>query len=657
MRGRRVRAIAGMSGAQAAAADLARVRQAQTPAEAPDEAMMESVRGVFSACETYFKACRMYVEGHPTRDRFLIALEEKMRAHVTRYDALEVEVTARGIAAFGEGVYEVERADQNPWYPLYRDGIRGLTFEPAVTKQELVAFFKALVALASLEPDDDSDDGEDDAVTILWDLDLANIGYAAIDTFVGGVAGEGAAAQRLDKIRDIVAVGMMKELAPAKITNERLARDVDVARRLKSIALSKADLTFLAQENLGALAEVPDRLRDGRGAVYAIGEAERAEVAAQMAADPELLDKFIEALVRALMAEGGSSDVELLCLRIEQLFTATVVGEQFARASAVRRHATVVLDNRGDTPARLELVARVDVAMSGDAAIAAIVAALATRPHDQLADLYALVECLPRRAAVALLRSVEQLEQRTRRRAVCDVIATWGAGALEAAAQVLKTSGEDYALDLLYLIRKIGGQRAIALLEKACRYGSPQVRGQAIRLFAEVAPRDAAARYARTALRDPDSTVRAFALDAIVAIAPAGSDAWIRESLQAEGFGKLDIAEKTRLFVAYARLGGERVAPELVEKLEQRNLMMSARVDEERAAAAKALAQLRYEPARAAIEKLAKAKIARSGLHEACEEALAMYDRPPEPATPMAAPPRTPSDLAVSFKPKGPPRG
>jgi hypothetical protein len=641
-----------MSGAQAAAADLARVRQTEVSAEAPDEAMMESVRGVFGACETYFKACRMYVEGHPTRDRFLIALDEKMRAHVTRYDALDAEVTARGIAVEGEGVYEVDRADQNLWYPLYRDGIRGLTFEPEVGKDELVAFFKALVALAAMKPDDDSDDGEDDAVTILWDLDLANIGYAAIDTFVGGVAGEAAAAQRLDKIRDIVTVGMMKELVPANITNERLARDVDVARRLKSIVLSKTDMTFLAQENLGALAEVPERMGDRRDAMYVLAGNERAEAAEQMAVDPELLDKFIEALVRALSTEGGSSDVELLCLRIEQFFTSTVVGEQFARASAIRRHACVVLENRGGAPARPELVARVDVAMSADAALAAIISALAKRPDDQLAELYALVECLPKRAATALLRSLEQVEERKRRRAVCDVIATWGGGALDAATAVLKTSGEEYALDILYLIRKIGSERGIALLEEACRHGSAQVRGQAVRLFAEVAPRDAAARRAKTALRDLDSTVRAFALDAIVALAPAGSEAWIRESIQAEGFGKLDIAEKTRLFLAYARLGGEHVAPELVEKLNQRNLMMSARIDEERAAAAKALAQLRYEPARAAIEKLAKAKMARSGLNEACEEALAMYDRPSEPTRA-----RRPSDMAISFKPKGPPRG
>jgi hypothetical protein len=125
--------------------------------------------------------------------------------------------------------------------------------------------------------------------------------------------------------------------------------------------------------------------------------------------------------------------------------------------------------------------------------------------------------------------------------------------------------------------------------------------------------------------------VRAFALEAITTLAPTGCDAWIRDSIQAEGFAKLDSPEKGRLFFAYAKLGGERAGPELLEWLSQRNLMMAARVDEERAAAARALGLMRYEPARPLIEKLAKAKMARSELNEACGEALAMFDRAPEP--------------------------
>ena len=46
-----------------------------------------------------------------------------------------------------------------------------------------------------------------------------------------------------------------------------------------------------------------------------------------------------------------------------------------------------------------------------------------------------------------------------------------------------------------------------------------------------------------------------------------------------------------------------------------------------------------------------------TGLYDQTEYLLAIYDRPPEAPTPMAAPARSPSDLAVSFKPKGPSRG
>ena len=676
---RGVRAIAGLSGAQAAAADLARIRASAEPVEEPDEEMLESSRGVFTACDSFFKTCRTYPEGNPARDRFLLQLEAKLRGHVDRYEDLEAEVTARGIAVEGRTVYEMERADQNLWYPLYRDGIRQLTFAQGIERDEIVALFRALVALAATLEAEDLDEGEDDAVTILWDLDLPHVSYVSIDTFVGGAGGDAAAAQRMDRIREIVTIGMMKDLAQANLQSG-IGQELGLARRMKSIALSKADLKFLEQENLGVLGDIPHHLGSARDGLFAIPPVDRDSFALAVREDPELVDKFLEALIRALLTEGGSGEADALCTRIEQFFTATVVREEFARATSLRRQAVSVLENRGGTPARPELVERVDQAMSADAAVAAIVGALAKWPDDKLAELYAMVEVLPRRAAPALVRTLEQVGERTRRRVVCDAVAKWGPRALEAAVAVLPNSGEEYALDILYLIRKIGTERAVTVLDEACRHGSPQVRGNALRLYAEVAPKDAVAKRARTAMRDSDSLVRGLALEALVHAAPPGAAAWVRELIQAADFGKLDIAEKTRLFLAYARLGGAEAGPDLLARLQQRNMLFSARIDEERAAAAMALGQIKYEPARELVEKLAKSKLARSGLNEACVKALELFGPEPdeddeddageavepvahEPSAPREMPPvisdrvSAPDTPFVRFKPKEPKGG
>ena len=656
-----------MSGAQAAAADLARLRAPSEPAAPLDEALLDSARQVFGACETYFKASRTYPAGYPARERFLGMLDDKVRGHLARYGDLEAEITAKGAHVEGQPVFEVERADLNLWYPLYRDGIRELTLGEGLTRDELIQLFQALVELAAM-PEDDEGDGEDDAVTLLWDLDLPHLSYVAIDTFVSGAGSDADAQRRLEQVREMVTIGMMKELAHASSAGSSLGRDVGVARRLKSIALGKADLTFLHQENFGALSELPRQLAEASERLFTIPDGERAAFAGELHGDEELLDKFLEALIRALMTEGGSGNTEALCARIEQFFTQTVVRGALARATALRRQAITVLENRGGAAARPELVEAVDQAMSSDAAIASIVDALAARGDDALGEIYALVEVLPRRAAPALVRTLEKVGERPRRRAVCDTIAKWGPRALDAAVDVLPASSEDYALDILYLIRKVGTERAVAVLDEATRHASPQVRGTALRLYVEVAPRETAARRVRQGLRDPESIVRALAVEAVVKLAPAGAGAWLRESIQADGFGKLDGTEKARLFLAYARLGGQQAAPELLERLAQRNLLRSTRVDEERAAAARALAQIGYAPARPLIEKLAKAKLARSLLNEACAEALAVLDEggaapAEEPSAPIVAPaplaaaPPPPDLPVVSFKPRGPKHG
>lgn len=660
-----------MSGAQAAAADLARMRAPQEQAPPIDEGLLDSARQVFGACETYFKASRTYPPGYPARERFLGVLDDKVRGHLARYGDLEAEITAKGAHIEGQPVFEVERADLNLWYPLYRDGIRELTLGDGMTRDELVQLCQALAELAAM-PDDEEGDGEDDAVTLLWDLDLPHLSYVAIDTFVSGAGSDADAQRRLEQIREMVTIGMMKELAHASTAGSSLGRDVTVARRLKSIALGKADLTFLHQENFGALSELPRQLSEASERLFALPDGERAGFAAELHGDEELLDKFLEALIRALMTEGGSGNTEALCARIEQFFTQTVVRGELARATALRRQAVAVLENRGGAPARPELVDAVDQAMSSDAAIAAVVEALATCADDGLAVIYTLVEVLPRRAAPALVRALERVGERVRRRAVCDTIAKWGPRALDAATEVLPASSEDYALDILYLIRKVGTERAVAVLDEATRHASAQVRGTALRLYVEVAPRETAAKRVRQGLRDPESIVRALAVEAVVKLAPAGAGAWLRESIQADAFGKLDGTEKARLFLAYARLGGEQAGPELLERLAQRNLLMSTRIDEERAAAARALAQIGYAPARPLIEKLAKARLARSVLSEACSEALGVLDEAgaapadkpaEEPSAPIVAPapvvgaPPPPDLPVISFKPRGPKHG
>src|SRR6185503_9394614 len=209
----------------------------------------------------------------------------------------------------------------------------------------------------------------------------------------------------------------------------------------------------------------------------------------------------------------------------------------------------------------------------------------------------------------------------------------WGAAAVEAATAALADSSEDLALDLLYLLKCAGTQAAASALERATHHAAATIRAGALRMLGEVATGAAIAPSIRRALGDVDPIVRAIALELAVAHRPDGCERWIAQAIEAERLSEVDLGEKKRLFVAYATLGGEKVAPDLLARLEQRNLLSRTSIDEERSAAASALGHLRYQGARATLERLSRGMLVRSIVSSACKEALADLDKP-APAAP-----------------------
>jgi hypothetical protein len=633
------RIIAGMSGAQAAAGDLIRARASDAEAAEADPAQIAAATGVFAGFETYYKAQRTYQPGHPALERFFAQLDDKLRGALTRYEELSVEITARGLALDGSAVFTADRPDTNMWFPLYRDGIRELTLFAGIDHDQITRFCKALARLAMIRANEDTDDGEDDAVTTLWDLELEHVGYVAIDTFTDGGTGDEESRRRVEQIQEIVTTSTLKEV----VVPAQRGAPGEHTSRLTSVTLGKADLDVLARENLVALDELPQRLRV-QADVYAIDPAERDLFIRGLGRDAELVDKVLDGIVRALFA--GGEHAEALCGRIERAFASLVKDDELARAARLRQHVIAVARDTTDP----DLVARIDRAMASDAALAAIVTALVHRGDDTIADVLELIAVMPPSSARALIAGLGKVEQRRRRRQVCDAVARWGTSVVEAVGAAMADSSEDVALDLLYLLRQTASQQAAVALERATHHASAAIRAGALRLYVEIAAPIDVEKRCRIALREPSPLVRAAGLEALVARRPDGALRWIKEAIDAEGFGELELGEKTRLLVAYAMVGGAAVAPDLRQRLEQRNLLGRAGIDDIRIAAATALGQLRDTEARPLLEKIATARMTRDTVKTACVEALGVLDLPP-PAperarTPSTAPP------GVVFKPR-----
>jgi hypothetical protein len=630
MRG--VRAIAGMAGAQAAAADLLRARQgAQDHGVEVDEAELDAARQIFAAAEKYYKARRTYQEGYPALERFQSEFHDRLTEFLGTYEELTVGVGAEGVTQQGELAYQAERVEHSMWFPLYRDGIRELTFSDGVTFDEVRRFFGMLAQLGTaINADDDDGDGEDDAVTLLWDLELDNIGYVAVDTFSEGAGADPAARARMQRVREMVTVSMMKDLA--RVHQTEGGEVVEVAKRMKSIALGEADLTFLEHENFGALDEIPVRIKEARGDLYSIDQDDAASIAQRIGLDPQTGEKFLEAVIRSLAADGSPAETAVMCARIERYFDQLVGERRYERAIGLRRHITGAIAEADDQVSP-ELLAQVDRALSSKTAMRALIEALnATSNALEEDQILALIGLLPVNAADHLVGLMANISAGNRRRRLCDALARWGGAALHAAERALPQSAEEHALDMLYLLRQVGSELALAVLEQATRNPIARVRAEAARLYLLSAPGEPAVPHARRALRDRDPLVRRVGLQYLARHRPAGAAGWVKSMIRAEEFSELDIGEKRRLFVAYAQIAGAEAGSELMDRLGQRNLLGKKSVDQERIAAAEVLGQLRCRDAAELLDKVARGRMTRNEVKDACREALAALRRPPDPA-------------------------
>jgi hypothetical protein len=609
----------GMAGAQAAAADLARARGDQAGPTA-DPVALEAACEIFTIAEKYLRARRTYPDGYPALVQFQKAFGDRLLPWIAERGELRVGLQANGLTWSRASVFAVDNVDANMWFPLYRDGIRELTFSDGVQDAEIAAFFKVLAELATRRADKKRDSAEDDAVTMMWDLHLDHIGYVAIDSFVEGSDADEVDKARMERLREMLELSMEKDYARTK--------HADAARRMTTIALSAADLTFLESENLGALDELPAHMREAGGDLHRLEPAELVTIRAQLADDADLVERFLDALLRALMSRSGADEAEALCGRLEQFFVAMIEDGNYVRASELRRTVEGLVAESRAEDVEFELIERIDNATSSDRALDAVVAAFASQTEDAvIAALDTLVRSLPFRAAGKLVADLDRVTDAERRRRLGTAIAALGPRAVEAIAAALPASAGERAADLLAILRQTRCEAALPVLEKACRHPDAGARAEALRGTLELAPAAVVARSVKRALLDKDPQVRRVGLDFVVAERPPAALDWLRELLYAPLFVDAELRERTRVYQVYALVGGDPVAAELVKRLEQKNLLGRPSLNEERAAAAAALGYVRCQSAREVLRGVARSMFTNALVKEACLDALAELDK------------------------------
>lgn len=614
-------------GAAAAAADLARARKAYgVDAGAIDPILREAAVAVFRDADVFVRSLRTYDRDHPRVSDFHARLQNRLDEYLLETEQLSVSLQPRAVMLDTETVFEAPRVEDNPWFVLFADGVRRVTFKRGLGERETMAFFGTVRNLLN-RGDADS---EYDSVTLLWERDFRHIEFVAIDSFVEGAEVEGAEA---DALQNVVDRCTRKELSGAELVGPAYAQGL--VRRRSDDQLTRAELAVLRAENLAVLHEVPEHARSSTFRLLEVDDDDRAQLADACKVDPDEDGRYLGALLGALSERASSADGPMLRDSLDQLCTQLIRGGELRKARKALEHITTTVPGASALTEKLV----------GDDDVEHVVSLAAANPNTHTEeDAFQLLGALAPSKAAAVLRAAVRIADPTVRARVLAVAVPWGAAAARAVAAVIGLTTEPIARDLIALLEKIGGPSAADALGEASRSGPAAIRGDAAAAYFKVASHADSTRRAERGLRSSNSAVRAASLDFLVRIRAPRAGAWVRARIDDAGFTALDFEERKRMVVGYAQLDPRRAAPWMLEELSQRNTLGRAKVDEQRALAAWGLTHLRHRGAKPVLERIRAERMLHDALRDACLHALEHIDRP----APALAPP--PPDPAEAYR-------
>ena len=534
------------------------------------EAELDLVRDIFKTLTKTIKTFNVYPKGNPIYEKFAAELFEKFALFFESAEELTVDVEQYSLLYRENEVFHSEERGENIALFLFADGLRQLNFHKEISRDEVNDFIEILRAALKSKTNDD-----DDIVTLLWEKNIRNMGYVAVD----------------DTIDDDLAV----EETLLQAERDTAGDDFDAgAGGAPSDWLPEAGYPAGAPEEPLSESEIAAVHRE----ISDVGEHCLAWAA----------DLFLEVLSSGRDTEAFpvimASIGKILDLEIERKNVTAAIEllrglEQISPLYDEPSHREI-LHGAFALGGSLENLKTVFESSSGE-------------------EIRKYLHFLGSDSVPNLIQLLGELEDRRQRKFLCEILA-------EKAQQSLDTFGEALEDSRWYLVRNLAmilgmakDPSAVKHLEKTLRHHDLRVRRETVRALDAIRSVDTKKLFL-SVLDDNDLAVRMISLKALRRFNDPDLFEALKKIASREDLKKRTFAEKKELLETLAVLGGENAFPLLSELFKKGWLIEKDDVSEMRAAAAYGLGLIPNAEAASLLEKETTSR--KSVVREACIKAL-----------------------------------
>ena len=280
---------------------------------------VESVKDFVLQIEKTLAARRLY---HPGNAAYIDAgqrLLEKCRA-ATGEDGFTITFMSTDLFLDKVSILSRPKHDDSFFFPLFRDGLRELTFLPEVTAEDLDGF------MSILETKDRDLGVADDMVNYLWRRDLNTIVHKAID----GIGESEEDGEPGNELHGLVAdlASHIRDPAPP-MTGQHYAFTVDA-----DVRVAQQDFHYDATTLRRAFDENPTVL------TLEADEAQQIRTELGRNRDSVLVERFVEILLVIVRSPQKSVDPNTIAIMFQQLADGYWSARDYARVTAILTHVS-----------------------------------------------------------------------------------------------------------------------------------------------------------------------------------------------------------------------------------------------------------------------------------------------------------------------------
>jgi HEAT repeat protein len=484
------------------------------------------VRTLVRQMVTVFKNTATYEANNEAFAKSIDMLYSGLKAFLDEHETLALRVRKKEIAFGDQVVYVPIGRSDALIHPLYRDGVRRVTFNKDLTRDELTAFAATLADARETDP------YESDLVTALWERDLANITYEAEDVYLDGgeaagidcLAGEIKSAdekRRQQGNTQPAGTGpadfLIKELGLASSNGASLEKEIESLteediERLRSHVLAEDDSDILERSSRICLEILESTTKD--------------EVFRRTA---RFLGEVCDWLVSV-------QEFMPVCSIISDL---RAIAEQAEVPESTRGAIGDLIRNRGNPERLMEVEAYME-----------------SLDDAKLEELFCYLGQMDPAAIEPLCRMLADAETRRIRYMLARAVSIVAKDDVEKMEPFLRDSRWYVTRNIAMILGMIATEKTLPYLEETARHAEARVRREAARALGRVRKPEGLPALKRL-IQDENKMIRLAAASAVGVIGGNAAAALLEEAILDSRFEAKAPDEKRRFMEVYGALGSE----------------------------------------------------------------------------------------------------